>query len=521
MSSDLWPYQSNGISKASAKIVAGVKRLLFFLPTGGGKTVIFSRMIARYLVRNPTKNALIMVHREELLKQARQILYHRENLIAEIVQAGVKYWPPGRVHVAMVETAFNRLKKKPDWFKNVGLVIVDECHLDNFSKTFPFFEDVITIGFTASAISATKSKPLKDFYDDIVIGAQIEELIALWHTDHTKGLVPNITFNAENINRDELRVSGAEFNEEVMSAIYSVSKHVENTVKAYEEHCIGEKTMIFNCNKQHSKLVTQAFVDKGYNARHLDSDAPDHLRTDMLKWFRETPDAIINNIGILTTGFDEPSIKWIIVNLATKSLSKWLQINGRGSRPYPGKEFFGTIDMGNNWVEHGEWSTPRDWDKIFRHPEEPVEGGIGGRKECPNCHALIPVSSKTCAFCEQLIVHTAEQVYDQANLQFRLVTKKMPIHINVSDIIEQNSARKSFYALHQIKHQLINHYRVETITDAIAYDLLSIYQTKVEEWCRLTKNDYNQFIKEKSGQWLLAELKTVYSWSPSVFTLKF
>lgn len=487
-------------------------------------TVMFCHMIARY-IRKQQKNVLILVHREELLKQARQTMYKREGVIAEMVKAGVRIWPPGRVHVAMVETGFNRLKKNPGFFKNVGMIVVDECHLDNFSKAFGFFEDVIVIGFSASPISSNKRKPLKDFYQDIVVCCQIQELIDLWHTDHTQGLVPNVTFNAQSVDRSQLKKgSNADgFDAEAMAATYSVGKHVRNTVEAYEKFSLGKKTLIFNCNKDHSRLVNEAFLEAGYNARHLDSDAGEYERVKTLQWFHDTPDAILNNIGILTTGFDEPSIQAIIVNKSTESLPLWLQMNGRGSRPYPGKLFFIIVDMGSNCYRHGDWNESRDWDKIFHHPEIPTEGGIGGVKECPHCQALIPVSSKLCKWCEQPLAETVQQQYDNTNLEFKLFTKKMPLHIDVMKAIEdgRQMSPKAFYPLHQIKYQLIRHYKVENITDEIAYQLLAIFQEKVEEWCRVVKHDYNQWMKEKSAKWLFDELKTVYSYTPPEFTLKF
>lgn len=514
-------YQTQLVERLSNKIAEGQKRLVAVLPTGGGKTEVFAEIIGRYTTR-ADKNVVILVHREELMRQARQKIYDRQGIIAEKIEAGVKYCPPARVWVCMVETAFKRLKKNPNFFKNVGLAIVDEGHLDHFSKTFPFFQDVITIAFTASPISADKRRPLKSFYDDIIVGAQIDELIQHWHdTQHTEGLVPNITFNTENVSHEELRVAGRDFDEAAMSAVYSTGKHIQNTVKAYEKFCVGKKTLIFNCNKDHSILVDQAFREAGYPSRYLDSDAPESVRADTLKWFRDTPDAILNNIGILTTGFDEPSIQWIIVNKATMSLSLWLQMNGRGSRPYPGKLFFGTIDMGNNWMMHGEWSNYRDWERIFKYPEEPIEGGIGGVKCCSNCGCLIPVSARTCKFCETLLVQTTEQLYDQANLEFKLVTKKIPVHINVGQIMEETKNNSNFYALHKIKHQLVGHYKVDTITDDIANQLLELYQQKVEEWCRLSNKNYDQWMKEKSGKWLLDELHTIYSYALPTFTLKF
>lgn len=511
----LRPYQENALRQLGDLIMSGKKRLLLQLPTGGGKTRLFVTMVARYLRKRLDADALILVHREELLKQARQTLYHTENIIAEPIVAGVKHLPLARCHVGMVETVFNRLKSKSNFFPRTKIVIVDECHLDNFSKTFSFFEKVIVIGVSASPISSNKRKPLKDFYEAIVVGAQIQELI------DQNALIPNITFNAESANREELVIRGDDFNADIMAAVYSVGKHIQNTVKAYEKFGVGKKTLIFNCNKEHSKLVNEAFIESGYNSRHLDSDAPEHIRKSTLEWYAKTPDAILNNIGILTTGFDEPSIQTIIVNKATLSLPLWLQMCGRGSRPYAGKSFFTIVDMGRNCHYHGDWNADRDWSAIFYHPEMPVEGGIGAVMECPNCEALISTSSKVCRWCNEEIRKSDEQIYDEVNLNFKLFTKKVPISINVSQIIEDNIHMKNFYSLHQIKHALVRHYKVDTLTDEIAYEILSLYQQKVEEWCRLMKKDYNQFMKEKSGQWLLDELKSVYSWTPPIFELKF
>jgi superfamily II DNA or RNA helicase len=151
-------------------------------------------------------------------------------------------------------------------------------------------------------------------------------------------LVPNRTYHIKNINRKEIAVRAGEFDDKAMGAAYSKPKQVHNTVAGYEKHCLGKKTLVFNCNVEHSKLVTAAFVEAGYQARHLDATSTD--RADAIAWFNATPDAILCNVGILTTGFDSPAVECVIMNKATLSLPLWLQCTGRGSRPFPGKEYF-------------------------------------------------------------------------------------------------------------------------------------------------------------------------------------
>jgi type I site-specific restriction endonuclease len=71
----------------------------------------------------------------------------------------------------------------------------------------------------------------------------------------------------------------------------------------------------------------------------------------------------------LTTGFDEPSVETIILNRATKSLTLYFQMIGRGSRVLPTKSEFTVIDLGNNMVRFGDWSAPVDWKQLFRAPD--------------------------------------------------------------------------------------------------------------------------------------------------------
>jgi type I site-specific restriction endonuclease len=74
-------------------------------------------------------------------------------------------------------------------------------------------------------------------------------------------------------------------------------------------------------------------------------------------------------VGILTTGFDEPTVETIILNRATKSLTLYYQMIGRGSRKLPNKDNFTVIDLGNNAARFGLWSEAVNWQHIFKSPE--------------------------------------------------------------------------------------------------------------------------------------------------------
>jgi superfamily II DNA or RNA helicase len=140
-------------------------------------------------------------------------------------------------------------------------------------------------------------------------------------------------------------------------------------LSSYQDNCRGKKTLIFNNGIKTSQNVCDTFQNAGYNVRHLDNKNTATERREILRWFKETPDAILTSVGILTTGFDEPSVESIILNRATRSLTLYFQMIGRGSRVFGEKKDFTVIDLGNNVARFGLWEAHINWNHIFRNPD--------------------------------------------------------------------------------------------------------------------------------------------------------
>jgi superfamily II DNA or RNA helicase len=150
---------------------------------------------------------------------------------------------------------------------------------------------------------------------------------------------------------------------------------------AYEEVAVGDKTLIFNSGIDTSLRVAETFKKRGYEIRHLDSTFSDKDRKDVLSWFKHTPDAILTSVGILTTGFDEPTVKTIILNRATRSLTLYHQMIGRGSRRLPNKDKFKLIDLGNNVRRFGLWQDYLNWQDAFRFPDRFLESRLSENED--------------------------------------------------------------------------------------------------------------------------------------------
>jgi superfamily II DNA or RNA helicase len=170
--------------------------------------------------------------------------------------------------------------------------------------------------------------------------------------------------------------SNGDFTVSSSDKVYSNYFMQEKLLFAYEEVAVGKKTLIFNSGIESSRSVYNLFVKQKYPVRHLDSTFSDSDRKEILRWFKVTPGAVLTSVGILTTGFDEPTVESIILNRATRSLTLYHQMIGRGSRVLPNKPTFQVIDLGNNVRRFGYWQEFIDWQDAFQYPDRFLEARL-------------------------------------------------------------------------------------------------------------------------------------------------
>lgn len=362
----LYDYQLKAIDEISDRLKDHPSRynLLYQLPTGGGKTVIFSEIARRY-IESTGKKVLILTHRIELCAQTSRMLteFGVHNMV---INSAVKELPVPNdymCYVAMVETLNNRLRDKILSLDSVGLMIVDEAHHNSFGKLLSYYEKGVLLGVTATPLSSNIKIRMKDTYDELIVGESISSLVG-------NGYLAKATTWHYQVGLTSLKVG--------MSGDYTVSSserlynsHVmqDKLLSAYREKSAGKKTLIFNNGIATSQYVYATFQDAGYDIRHLDHTHTAGERREILDWFRNKPDAILTSVSILTTGFDEPTVESIILNRATKSLTLYFQMIGRGSRFLANKKEFTVIDLGNNLSRFGLWDSAVDWRGIFQNPE--------------------------------------------------------------------------------------------------------------------------------------------------------
>ena len=405
------------------------RKICFQAQTSYGKTYSFCT-VAKQFVHDTKQKVLILCHREELVHQAATTCINLGMTVEKILPSTKRLHHIADVYIAMEMTLYNRVNKNRHFLQDVGLVIIDEAHSQLFLKHINYFNQSKILGFTATPvlnervtfwkcercnstsdeldmccglemIEWSKPKTMSMFYDDIVVGASVQELIEFGQ------VVKDINFIKHYADTGLLKVDGTgEFSKESQNKAFGNAESVFNVLLNYEQICKGKKTIIFNPSAKVNKMVYDQFKEKGYNIRIYDSvNERDGSRKELVKWFNDTPDAILCNVNVFTTGFDSREVQAIILNRATTSLSLFLQMVGRGARSTKKiyKDSFIVIDGGGNIERLGTWSDPnRDWRKIFFE-------GIGKTKakreaplsvqECKQCGCLFSRSESICPNC--------------------------------------------------------------------------------------------------------------------------
>jgi superfamily II DNA or RNA helicase len=373
------PYQTDAIQLLRAGF-AQHKRQVLCLPTGAGKTIIFSEIVR--LAAEKKTTTLILTDRIELFSQTFKAIQSTGITPYQIHAANkARIHDTALVYVGMVETVARReLTFTP------SLIIIDEAHKGNFNKVIDAYPDAKIIGATATPTG----KHFFKYYTNIVNNIDIPELISQRYLSPCKAFQMQDDFS-------DLQVKAGEFTEQSLFNHFDKKNLYSGVVDEYLQRCEGKKTLVFNVNIEHAQNMNIEFNERGVRSEVITSKTSKHERERILLAFKQGLFPVLNNCGILTTGYDEPSIECVIMNRATTSVALWLQCCGRGSRIYPGKEFFTVLDFGMNHNRLGMWNEPREW-KL--KPEKKKREGIAPVKKCPECDAMLAASIMFCPYCQ-------------------------------------------------------------------------------------------------------------------------
>lgn len=321
----------NGIRSAFARLIAAV---LLVIPTGGGKTVIFT-FIAHAMAQRK-KRALILVHRVELLRQTSSAL---SKFGVEHGMINPQYTPnfDNFVQVASVQTIIKRLNYfvSINWIPDV--IVVDEAHhatAGSWRDTINFFKDINpdlkVLGVTATPVR-TDGQGLgtehDGMFDEIVMGPSVKWLMDEGYLVRAKVLSPPKKYQSPK------KRGRGDYNKNDLSALVNKPTITGDVVSHYEQVAKGKPAIVFCTTVEHTETVAAEFRARGYKFYAIDGKTDDDVRARILNGLIDGSVEGVVSCDLINEGTDVPAAVVAILLRETQSLGLHLQQIGRVLRP--------------------------------------------------------------------------------------------------------------------------------------------------------------------------------------------
>lgn len=362
MSKKLRQYQVDAINCINADLNAGINRLMLVLATGLGKTFCSVRAVA------PFKKRMFITHTEELLEQSGaaflkeiapnldiQTMIDTHGGLTEYLRSVRSYGLFSDMsdndiirHVGIVkaeafdieadivlasaQTLHRRLDRMhPEMF---DAIVADEFHR-YASKTFQLplrhFNPKLLLGLTATPFR-TDGASMLDICDKLTFQYNIGDGIGDGYLCEFDAIQVKTELSLDNVG-----TVGGDFNQRQLKNVVDVPARNKLLLEKYRTYANGKQSIVFCVDVEHAKNVHQIFIEAGESAEIVVGDEDITAdRKGAINRFKTGQVRHLINCLILTDGFDHPGVGCIIDAAPTKSLTRFMQKAGRGTRTLPG-----------------------------------------------------------------------------------------------------------------------------------------------------------------------------------------
>lgn len=373
----LRPYQQEALEAIEGAAQRQQRRQLVALPTGTGKTVIFCE-----LIRRQSGRCLVLVHREELIQQTIEKL----ELIAPDLDVGIikaardEHGAPAVV--ASIQT-LSREARLQRVVADFDLIIVDEAHhatADSYRRVLDHLGDTaLVIGFTATPYRGD-GESLTEIFPEIVYQGLLLDMMQQEYLSDLRALrvTLDVDFNA-------LHTRAGDFIERECTDLLRAGNAATLVAQAYRTHAPERRGLLFTTTVDLAEDFAAALVAQGIVAECVNGDTPSSIRRKLLQRFRAGAVQVITNCGVLTEGYDEPSVDCIVVARPTKSKPLYVQMIGRGTRKFPGKSDCLILDVAGATERHDLMALSSVFDlppTKLRNGEKVTEATVDYQRAC-------------------------------------------------------------------------------------------------------------------------------------------
>ena len=408
MTTRLYDYQQQGVADIR-RAMRTEKRVLYQLPTGGGKTVVFSHIANA--VRAKGKRVLALVHRRELLSQASEH-FTKEGIGHSVIAPGYTFYPQTPVQIASVDTLIRRkdLGWEPD------LIIIDECHHvvpgNKWGSTMDRWPNAYVLGVTATP-RRLDGKSLGDSFGALVPGPSMLDLIGMGRLSKYE------LIGAKLITTEGSHIRMGDFVAKDIEEINNMTAVIGDTVATFKAR--GKlPALVFGSSLKAAESLAERFSDAGYRSACLSFKTPKIEREKILRGLETGSTEILTSFDTVSEGLDIPRCATVVLCHASKSETKFLQQVGRGLRTARGKDAAIVIDHGANYMRHGLPDDDRDWSLTGKKASAREDEQAAAIKTCPKClraHKAAPV----CPYCGHVYEIKPREEIEQIDGQLEVI----------------------------------------------------------------------------------------------------
>jgi superfamily II DNA or RNA helicase len=348
------PYQDEAIKAIREGWERGLQRVAVVLPTGMGKTIIFSHLIAEEVAAG--QKVMILVHRDELVNQAIDKL----KMVAPDISIGVikaeRNEIDADVTIASVQTLGrqNRRDRLPEWFLP-RTIVVDEAHhaaADSYVailRHFGAFDPPLgpielpatrAIGFTAT-MKRGDTRGLGDIWEEIVYTKDILFGIQRDYLADVKGR----RITVDGLDLREVAITRGDYREGQLGDAMVSSGAGEVIAAAYKEHASDRQGILFTPTVNAAYEWAIDLENAGISTAVIEGNTPTEDRKLIYKRYAEGDIQVLSNCMVLTEGFDMPQASCAVIARPTSLPALYTQMVGRVLRPWPGKRYALVLDV--------------------------------------------------------------------------------------------------------------------------------------------------------------------------------
>ena len=341
-------------------------QLMLQLPTGTGKTVLFSSII-KDLAAVPNTKILIVAHRKELVEQISTWL-DRFQVEHGVIISGRKRNLDNSIQVASIQTYTNKANQALMDSFSPDFIIIDEAHhtvAQTYQSLWSKYPKAWKLGVTATPYRLSHDS-FRSLYSCLITSPSMKDFIS-------HGYLSDYVYMVDNPNGDMSKAiddikQKSNTGDYVISTLLkklNVDKYVKYAVACYLRYAKDKKGIVYAISVEHGKNLCNAYESVGVSAEFIDSTTPRKEREEIVDRFRQGETRIMVNCNIFSEGFDCPDIEFIQMTRPTYSLSMYMQQVGRGLRPMRDGSKCIILDNAGMFKKFGLPSDSKPWGKHF------------------------------------------------------------------------------------------------------------------------------------------------------------